>query len=70
MLFILAAYKNHISFYPTPAVIDAFKKELNLYKLTSGGVQFPFDKPLPLPLIDKMARYRLKEVLEKDAKWM
>ena len=70
VLFTVAAYKDHLSFYPTPAVLEVFKEDLDGFKTTSGGIQFPLDKPLPLSLIDKIARYRLREVLEKDAKWM
>lgn len=70
VLFAVAAYKDHINFYPTPAVIDVFKKELSEYKTTSGGIQLPLDKPIPTALIYKMAVYRVKEVVEHDAKWM
>lgn len=70
VLFAFAAYKDHINFYPTPVVIEAFKKELASYKVTSGGISLPFDTPIPKTLIHKMAAYRLKEVIEKDAKWM
>ncbi len=60
-----AAYKNHIGFYPTPSGIDAFKKELSLYKGAKGSVQFPIDKPLPWALITKIVKFRVKENLEK-----
>ena len=32
-----AAFKNHIGFYPTPSVIEAFKKELSQYKGAKGS---------------------------------
>lgn len=70
VLFAFAAYKDHINFYPTPAVIDFFKDELSDYQTTSSGVQLPLDKPIPSDLIDKLAKYRLKDVLENDARWM
>ena len=57
-----AAYKNHIGFYPTPAVITAFKSELRSYKQSKGAVQFPIDRPLPLELIESMVKYRIKQV--------
>src|SRR5690348_7458024 len=41
-----AAYKNHIGFYPTAAGIEAFQKELSLYKGAKGSAQFPIDKPM------------------------
>ncbi len=60
-----AAYKNHIGFYPTPSGIEAFKKELLVYKGSKGAVQFPLDGKLPLDLITKIVKYRLKQNLEK-----
>src|SRR5512139_1575699 len=59
-----AAFKNHIGFYPTPTGIEAFQQELVPYKEAKGSVQFPIDQPLPLPLIRKIVKYRVKENLE------
>jgi uncharacterized protein YdhG (YjbR/CyaY superfamily) len=56
-----AGYKNHVGFYPAPAGIDAFKKELAPYRSGKGTVQFPLDKPLPLGLIKKIVLYRVKQ---------
>jgi len=60
-----AAFKNHIGFYPVPSGIDAFKKELSVYKGAKGSVQFPLDKPLPLDLITKIVNFRVQENLLK-----
>jgi uncharacterized protein YdhG (YjbR/CyaY superfamily) len=60
-----AAYKNHIGFYPTGQGISAFKKELSVYKGSKGAVQFPLDEKLPLDLITKIVKYRVKQNLEK-----
>ena len=60
-----AAYKNHIGFYPAPSGIVAFKKELSAYEGAKGSVQFPIDKPLPLALVTKIVRFRVKENLER-----
>lgn len=61
-----AAYKNHIGFYPAPSGIKAFKNELSVYKNSKGAVQFPLDKPLPLNLIRKIVKFRVKENIEKS----
>ena len=63
-----AAFKNHIGFYPTPTAIEAFKKELSPYQMSKGSVQFPINKPLPLPLIRKIVKYRVKENTERKQK--
>lgn len=60
-----AAYKKHIGFYPMPSGIEAFKDELSIYKGAKGTVQFPHSSPIPLGLITKIVKFRLKENLEK-----
>lgn len=60
-----AAYKKHIGFYPTPSGIEAFKQEISKYKWAKGSVQFPIEKPLPLDLITRIVKYRVKENLKK-----
>lgn len=65
ILVYFAAYKNHIGFYPMKKVILSFKKELLNYKTSKGTVQFPHDKPLPVGLITKIVKMRVKENLSK-----
>jgi uncharacterized protein YdhG (YjbR/CyaY superfamily) len=60
-----AAFKNHIGFYPKASGIEAFKKEISVYKNAKGSVQFPLDKTLPVGLITKIVKYRVKENLGK-----
>ena len=61
-------FKNHIGFYPAPSGIEAFKKELSIYDGAKGSIKFPIDKPLPLGLITKIVKFRVKENVEKAAK--
>ena len=65
MLVYFAAFKNHIGFYALPSGNDAFQKELSVYKQGKGSIQFPLDKPIPLTLIKKIVKFRVKENLEK-----
>jgi uncharacterized protein YdhG (YjbR/CyaY superfamily) len=60
-----AGFKNHISLYPAPRGNEAFKKELSAYKGGKGTVQFPLDKPMPLNLITKIVKFRIKENIRK-----
>lgn len=62
----MAGYKNHISLYPAPSGDEAFEKEMAAYRAGKGTVQFPLDKPLPLNLIKKIVKYRLKENMAKQ----
>jgi len=69
ILVTFAAFKNHIGFYPTPLALKAFAKDLSNYVTASASIQFPLEKPLPLPLIRKITVFRVRESLEKDGKW-
>jgi uncharacterized protein YdhG (YjbR/CyaY superfamily) len=60
-----AAHKNHIGFYPAPSGIDAFIKELEVYRTGKGTVQFPIDKPIPFDLIKKVVKHRVEENMRK-----
>jgi len=62
-----AAFKNHIGFYPAPAGIEAFNEELSPYKTSKGAAKFPIDRPLPLSLVSKIVKYRVKQNMEKAA---
>lgn len=64
-LVFFAAYKQHIGFYPTPKPILAFKKELARYKTSKGAIQFPLDEPVPLALVEKMVRFRVKDLAQQ-----
>lgn len=56
-----AAFKNHISFFPTPSGIEAFRGELSEYETSKGTIKFPNDKPIPFDLIKKITKFRAKE---------
>jgi len=63
-----AAYPKHIGFYPTPSGITAFQHELSDFKYAKGSVQFPIDQPLPLDLVSRVVRFRVKENLAAHQK--
>lgn len=69
ILVTFAAHKNHIGFYPTPSAVSAFAKELSKFVTARGSIQFPLEKPLPLPLIRKITAFRVRESIEQDGKW-
>ena len=62
-----AAAKENIGFYPTPNAIKIFQKELTKYKTSKGAIQFPMDKSIPVALVKKIVRFRMKEDAEKQA---
>jgi uncharacterized protein YdhG (YjbR/CyaY superfamily) len=60
-----AAFSNHCSLFPTAAVIEAFKDELEGFPTSKGTVKFPLDKPLPVALIKKLVKARVKQLESK-----
>mgnify|MGYP003377570797 CR=1 FL=1 len=64
VLVYFAVGKNHIGFYPTPNPIKVFSRELEGYKTSKGAIQFTLDKKVPLALISKITKFRVKEDLE------
>ena len=70
ILFAFAAYRLHLNFMPTPSAMKPFKKELAKFKTGKGSIQLPYDQPLPKALIRHIAAFRVKELREKDVRWM
>src|SRR5687768_13242926 len=59
ILVVFALFKHHIGFFPTPSAVRAFEKSLRKFQVTGGSIHFPLDKPLPLPLIRKITKFRV-----------
>ncbi len=60
-----AAFKNHIGLYPTPSGTERFREDLSRYETGKGSIRLPLDKPIPYDLIAKIAKFRVKENLER-----
>lgn len=58
-----AAMKSHLGFYPTPSGVKAFESELKKREIdfSKGCIRFPYEKPLPVPLITKIIKFRLSK---------
>ena len=65
-LFAFSAHKAHCNFAPSPAALEAFRKELTDHKTTKNYLQIPYGKPLPEDLVRKIAGYRLRNVRERE----
>jgi uncharacterized protein YdhG (YjbR/CyaY superfamily) len=60
-------WKQHYSLYPaTDHVIAAFKDDLALYEVSKSTIQFPLSEPVPVKLIERIAKFRAKEVAERE----
>jgi uncharacterized protein YdhG (YjbR/CyaY superfamily) len=56
-----AAFAKHCSFFPTGAVMEAFKSELKGFSTSKGTIQFPTDKALPSTLVKKLVKARVAQ---------
>jgi uncharacterized protein YdhG (YjbR/CyaY superfamily) len=70
ILFAFAAFKSHLNFMPTPSAMKPFARERAKYRTGKGTIQLPYDKRLPKTLIRRIAAFRVKELREKDVRWM
>ncbi len=63
-----AGFKNHIGFYPTSSGITNFEDELKPYRHSKGAIQFKIGEPLPVSLIQKIVKFRIRENLANTRK--
>jgi uncharacterized protein YdhG (YjbR/CyaY superfamily) len=62
-----AGWKQHYSVYPsTNRVVAAFKDDLAPYEVSKGTIRFPLSEPVPVKLIEGIARLRAREVAEGE----
>ena len=63
-----AGWKQHTALYPASAqTFAAFKKEVDGYATSKGTLQFPLGEPLPVKLIEAIAKHRAAEVATLNA---
>ena len=57
-----AGWSQHYSLYPsTDRLVAAFKEELEPYEVSKGTIRFPLSEPVPGKLIERIAKFRVKE---------
>ncbi len=54
-----AAYKDHLSLFPSSEPIEFFKDQLKEFTTSKGTIQFSVDHPLPDTLIEAIVQHRL-----------
>jgi uncharacterized protein YdhG (YjbR/CyaY superfamily) len=60
-----AAFKNHIGLYPPVKGDEKLGAEIARYRGEKGNLKFPLDEPIPYTLIGRIAKFRVKEQLER-----
>ncbi len=62
-----AGWRQHYSLYPaTGHVVAAFKDDLVPYEVSKGTIRFPLSQPVPVRLIERIAKFRAKEVAPRE----
>jgi uncharacterized protein YdhG (YjbR/CyaY superfamily) len=62
-----AGWKQHYSLYPAgETLVAAFRDELASYQVSKGTIRFPLSQPVPVKLIGRIAKFRAKEVAERE----
>jgi uncharacterized protein YdhG (YjbR/CyaY superfamily) len=62
-----AAMKHHIGFYPGASGVEAFADKLKDFETSKGTIRLPFDRPLPLELIEEIVLFRANQ--NQEAAW-
>ncbi len=64
-----AVWKQHYSIYAaTEQLVAAFRDELAGYEVEKGTIRFPLREPVPVKLIERIAKFRAKEVAGREKK--
>jgi uncharacterized protein YdhG (YjbR/CyaY superfamily) len=67
ILVYFAAWKKHIGMYPPISGDEALEEAIARYAGPKGNLQFPLDEPLPLNLIERIVKLRVKQDSAKTA---
>ncbi len=62
-LVFFAGFTNHIGLYPPVCGNASLEKAVARYAGPRGNLQFPLDEPLPLALITRIVRFKVKQDL-------
>ncbi|MCY2967943.1 MAG: DUF1801 domain-containing protein [Planctomycetota bacterium] len=61
ILVYFAAWKKHIGFYPPISGDKSLEKAAARYAGPKGNLQFPLDEPMPVDLIERIIKLRVKQ---------
>jgi len=61
-----AGWKRHYSLYPASGpLVAAFKTDLAPYEIGKGTIRFPLSQPVPVKLIERIAKFLAREAGER-----
>ena len=62
-----AGWKQHYSLYPAgERLVATLKDQLASYKVSKGTIRFPLSEPVPVKLIERIAKFRAKEAAQRE----
>lgn len=62
-LIYFAAFKNHMSLFPTSdGMIEALGEKVSKFRTSRGTLRFTEDNPIPQPVIKEIILYRLENI--------
>jgi uncharacterized protein YdhG (YjbR/CyaY superfamily) len=67
ILVYFAGFKSHIGLYPPVRGDAALEKAVAKYAGPKGNLKFPYDAPLPLALIARIVRFKVKQDLARQS---
>jgi uncharacterized protein YdhG (YjbR/CyaY superfamily) len=60
-LIYFAGWKQYLSVYPVPSGDKAFERDIAPYRSGKGTLRFPFTKPIPFDLIQRLVALQVKQ---------
>lgn len=68
-LLYIAAFKDHVSVYPvTRAMLDMHGNAIERFRHGKGTLRFSLDQPVPVTLVEKLAKVRIEERRSNNSK--
>jgi uncharacterized protein YdhG (YjbR/CyaY superfamily) len=62
-----AGWKEHYSLYPAgERMVAKFKDQLASYKVSKGTIRFPLCEPVPVKLIEHIAKFRAEDAVQRE----
>jgi uncharacterized protein YdhG (YjbR/CyaY superfamily) len=66
-LLFFAGWKKHFSLYPAnDALVAQFKDEFAGLEISKGTIRFPLSEPVPVSLIERIAKFRAKQLAARE----
>jgi|SRR5437667_6215059 len=62
-----AGWRQHYSLYPAgQRLVAALKDQLASHKVSKGTIRFPLSEPVPVEVIERIAKFRAKELAQGE----